>query len=186
MTITWMPATDACGNTVAPPPPLVVMVEAAPEAMIEPFTAPGSLSCAAAATLTAPPVSYTNSQSGTCSIAGTFVGTVGAHPGNCGGTITISYADATDACGRTITAPADVVVLVAAASAPTLTFLPSDVVLTSCDQTTGFPPLNLNYSNGETGDCENSGTITVTTDTCLLYTSPSPRDATLSRMPSSA
>ena len=29
-------------------------------------------------------------------------------------------------------------------------------------------------------------TRTVTVDTCLLYTSPSPRDATLSRMPSSA
>ena len=33
-----------------------------------------------------------------------------------------------------------------------------------------------------------TGTFTVTqlADTCLLYTSPSPRDATLSRMPSSA
>ena len=28
--------------------------------------------------------------------------------------------------------------------------------------------------------------LTITTDSCLLYTSPSPRDATLSRMPSSA
>ena len=32
-----------------------------------------------------------------------------------------------------------------------------------------------------------TATLTVSsTDTCLLYTSPSPRDATLSRMPSSA
>ena len=29
-------------------------------------------------------------------------------------------------------------------------------------------------------------TVPVVVDTCLLYTSPSPRDATLSRMPSSA
>ena len=28
--------------------------------------------------------------------------------------------------------------------------------------------------------------VTCSVDTCLLYTSPSPRDATLSRMPSSA
>ena len=32
----------------------------------------------------------------------------------------------------------------------------------------------------------NSGVRPVIVDTCLLYTSPSPRDATLSRMPSSA
>ena len=31
-----------------------------------------------------------------------------------------------------------------------------------------------------------SYTISIVSDTCLLYTSPSPRDATLSRMPSSA
>ena len=30
------------------------------------------------------------------------------------------------------------------------------------------------------------GAISSTVETCLLYTSPSPRDATLSRMPSSA
>ena len=33
---------------------------------------------------------------------------------------------------------------------------------------------------------ELSGLITYRDDSCLLYTSPSPRDATLSRMPSSA
>ena len=32
----------------------------------------------------------------------------------------------------------------------------------------------------------NSGLVLVNYKTCLLYTSPSPRDATLSRMPSSA
>ena len=30
------------------------------------------------------------------------------------------------------------------------------------------------------------GQLTITTDVCLLYTSPSPRDRTRSRMPSSA
>ena len=36
------------------------------------------------------------------------------------------------------------------------------------------------------GDCPFCGTSVVTSTGCLLYTSPSPRDATLSRMPSSA
>ena len=34
--------------------------------------------------------------------------------------------------------------------------------------------------------CWQAGAIAVPLNTCLLYTSPSPRDATLSRMPSSA
>ena len=32
----------------------------------------------------------------------------------------------------------------------------------------------------------NKPTVTINIEACLLYTSPSPRDATLSRMPSSA
>ena len=40
------------------------------------------------------------------------------------------------------------------------------------------------FGCAESVDCE--GTDTGEADTCLLYTSPSPRDATLSRMPSSA
>ena len=35
-------------------------------------------------------------------------------------------------------------------------------------------------------DIERERGITIKANTCLLYTSPSPRDATLSRMPSSA
>ena len=37
-----------------------------------------------------------------------------------------------------------------------------------------------------TGVDENNGTVTVRYKSCLLYTSPSPRDRTRSRMPSSA
>ena len=47
--------------------------------------------------------------------------------------------------------------------------------------------------NGTIVECEGTGSVTPNTvihmrgiKTCLLYTSPSPRDATLSRMPSSA
>ena len=35
-------------------------------------------------------------------------------------------------------------------------------------------------------DCEFQHLVHMSGDACLLYTSPSPRDATLSRMPSSA
>ena len=38
----------------------------------------------------------------------------------------------------------------------------------------------------DTADIGNDIQVFSTTETCLLYTSPSPRDATLSRMPSSA
>ena len=44
---------------------------------------------------------------------------------------------------------------------------------------------NFDYEANFNINCGFSGAINVTY-TCLLYTSPSPRDATLSRMPSSA
>ena len=44
------------------------------------------------------------------------------------------------------------------------------------------PTTEINESFTETGDLQESNNKT----NCLLYTSPSPRDATLSRMPSSA
>ena len=42
--------------------------------------------------------------------------------------------------------------------------------------------LSSSYSNGE----PTQGAVVRLLNACLLYTSPSPRDATLSRMPSSA
>ena len=47
-----------------------------------------------------------------------------------------------------------------------------------CQQLADFKPLRGVYGNIDGGD--------VRLKHCLLYTSPSPRDATLSRMPSSA
>ena len=41
-------------------------------------------------------------------------------------------------------------------------------------------------SHTDRPSCEFSATFPISYNTCLLYTSPSPRDATLSRMPSSA
>ena len=42
------------------------------------------------------------------------------------------------------------------------------------------------FDNGPTTTAASVGVVTSTTTTCLLYTSPSPRDGLLSRMPSSA
>ena len=54
----------------------------------------------------------------------------------------------------------------------------------------GLTPLHIAASKCQVGCVcaliENGADITVRDDLCLLYTSPSPRDATLSRMPSSA
>ena len=60
--------------------------------------------------------------------------------------------------------------------------------------TTSSPPFNLiATTNGYISELKvghkedvKQGQILVVTKSCLLYTSPSPRDATLSRMPSSA
>ena len=47
-------------------------------------------------------------------------------------------------------------------------------------------PQGTKVYNPATGRYEFKTDVTGRVDTCLLYTSPSPRDATLSRMPSSA
>ena len=51
--------------------------------------------------------------------------------------------------------------------------------------TTIFPEYDT-YSSGEHGYGGHSGSAIGALDTCLLYTSPSPRDQRGSRMPSSA
>ena len=50
--------------------------------------------------------------------------------------------------------------------------------------TTGTAPFVFDWSNGSSDTSLYN--LDAGTYTCLLYTSPSPRDATLSRMPSSA
>ena len=71
----------------------------------------------------------------------------------------------------------------------------ADPNLTLTDGTYTIPPidndlLNEHYiakkDNGFTFPYNGTYEYTVQEDDCLLYTSPSPRDATLSRMPSSA
>ena len=50
----------------------------------------------------------------------------------------------------------------------------------------GFSATGFAGEHCEKKDRDVAATSAVTTQACLLYTSPSPRDATLSRMPSSA
>ena len=63
-------------------------------------------------------------------------------------------------------------------------------------QATGIEDSNIDFTGNQAnvnafartrdGDAEAVGLDASSLDTCLLYTSPSPRDATLSRMPASA
>jgi len=140
---------------------ITITYPAATAPTAEAVTNPGPISCAVAGTLTAPAATYTNGLTGRCLISGSFVGTVGAHPGSCGGTITVSYADATDACGNTVTAPADVIITVDPASAPAFTGTLPAAMSVQC--VADVPAVSdLNYTNGETGDCEIAGMITST------------------------
>ena len=50
----------------------------------------------------------------------------------------------------------------------------------------GIRGVGANIELGKRGNTIESNSGNVILKTCLLYTSPSPRDATLSRMPSSA
>ena len=59
----------------------------------------------------------------------------------------------------------------------------NDFLLATAIQNTNIDQVTLNgFVTGELFDIPGGGTV----QACLLYTSPSPRDATLSRMPSSA
>ena len=56
----------------------------------------------------------------------------------------------------------------------------------SIDAIVTSPPYNLNIKYGKYSDDKPRQEYLDWLVSCLLYTSPSPRDATLSRMPSSA
>ena len=54
------------------------------------------------------------------------------------------------------------------------------------NQPVTFTNKTLDFASGTGNVISNVPTSALQYNTCLLYTSPSPRDATLSRMPSSA
>ena len=69
-------------------------------------------------------------------------------------------------------------------TASTITGLATNGDITLTPNGTGKVAVSSNME--VTGNLTVNGTTTTIDSTCLLYTSPSPRDATLSRMPSSA
>ena len=159
ITETWtIPSATNCGRgDIVHTRAITVSPATAPTAAA--VTNPGPLSCPAAeAFTTAPEATYTNGLTGDCEISGSFVGTVTGHPGACGGTITVSYTDAIDACGNTVTAPADVVITVNPMMAPSFTALPMDMAVQCIAD---IPAVSsLSFTNNATGSCEISGMVT--------------------------
>ena len=163
-------------------------------------TLPSEISCEEAAAYVAPDATYSNGETGTCAIEGTVAGVKSDNFTICGGTITITYTvDPGDNCERdAVVASQDILVLPAPNPTIDVPSLPSEL---TCEEAAAFVAPDASFSNAaiaavclisgvtegvvtnEFDQC--GGSITITW-TCLLYTSPSPRDATLSRMPSSA
>ena len=177
ITVTYS-GTDVCGRILSIPP-IIINVEEAPLPTISTPSLPTSISCVNASSFSAPIANYSNSLSGSCELLGTINPTVNNNWDKCGGTITVTYSGQDD-CGRNISIP-DIIINVDEAPLPTIT-TPSLPTSLSCVNASSFSAPIANYSNSLSGSCELIGTI----NPCLLYTSPSPRDATLSRMPSSA
>ena len=168
-------------------------VTPAAEPVIDIPTLPTQLTCDEAATYVAPDASFSNGQTGACTIAGTVSGARSDNFTICGGTITITYTvDPGDNCGRAaVVASQDILVLPAPSPTIDVPTLPGEL---TCEEAATFSAPSASFSNGASTDvCLIDGNVdgTVTSDFdqcggCLLYTSPSPRDRTRSRMPSSA
>ena len=188
-----MPSEDNCDRP-AVVESIIIDVAPAPEPVIE-VPAIADLTCAEAASFVAPAATFSNGETGACEISGTVEGVVESNFTQCGGTITITYTvDPVDNCDR----PAIVdQITIDVAPAPDPVIAVPELSDLSCGGADGFVAPDATFSNGETGVCEISGVVTPTIENnfdecggtitiCLLYTSPSPRDRTRSRMPSSA
>ena len=104
-----------------------------------------------------PPIDldYTNNDMGGCLIEGTITPVVNGVAGICGTTITYEW-DFTDPCGNNINHVQTITI--EPANEPAFTGAPADVVIT-CD-TPMPPPIDLDYSNNDSGICLIEGTIT--------------------------
>ena len=148
-----------------------------------------TISCEEATTFTPGPATF----SGACNNSGTLAGQIQTPFAGCtSGSLTVLYSG-TDNCGNPLSQLCTVNVT---GAGPATVQCP--VATISCEEAPTFTPGPATFS----GSCNNTGTLagqiqtpfagctsgslTVLYSGCLLYTSPSPRDATLSRMPSSA
>ena len=174
ITITWTVEPESNCDRPAVVASEVIEVLPAPDPVID-VPVLNDLSCGEADAFVAPDATFTNGETGTCEISGVVTPTIENNFDECGGTITITYSAPTGCDNNSI----EEVVTINVAPAPEPVITIPVITDVSCDEALTFVAPAATFSNGETGACEISGT-------CLLYTSPSPRDATLSRMPSSA
>jgi sarcosine oxidase delta subunit len=153
VTETWS-ATDACGRTIASVSRTITVSPAALPTM----TAPANTTVACGSIPAPITISYTNGLSGGCLINGTSnLSTQTAAPGACGGVVTETWT-ATDACGRAL-APVSRTITVSPAAVPTFSAPPANATV-SCGVI--ILPSALSYSNGGSGNCLISGSITST------------------------
>ncbi|MCB0654722.1 MAG: gliding motility-associated C-terminal domain-containing protein [Saprospiraceae bacterium] len=192
---TW----DECGGTLTvtyPAPTLPacftlpdvtvsVTVNPAPAPVWDPAPALGPITCAEAnsGTFTIPPLAYSNGESGSCDVTGTVNGTITSSTfDECGGSVVVTYAaPSLPAC---FTLPdITVSVVVDPAPAPVWDPAPSIGPVTCAEANSGsFTIPDLAYTNGESGSCDVSGTVSgsitsSTWDECggtLTITYPAP------------
>ena len=158
-TVVTFTATDASGNTTTSTFQVTITDDEAPSISGMPANITQTNdagNCSAAVTWTAP------TAADNCAV-NTF--TSDAAPGDTFpvGTTTVTYT-ATDGSGNTTTASFNVTVT--DDEAPSISGMPANIT--------------------QTNDAGNCSAAVTWTEPCLLYTSPSPRDGLLSRMPSSA
>ncbi|MGK0315550.1 MAG: gliding motility-associated-like protein [Saprospiraceae bacterium] len=144
--------TDPCGAianyfqviTVSPPPAALP---------VNPPPANITLECDEVPT-TFPDLVFDNGQIGDCSIMGIAEPEVMGDPGTCGGPITVIWVY-TDACFTPYTYVQNIII--SPATTPEFENPPADMTISCLETLPTFP--DLNYSNGETGACELSGSI---------------------------
>src|SRR5439155_255248 len=152
ITETWT-ATDACGRALAPVTRTITVSPAPPPVFTTP---PTDVTVACDAIPAIPTVSYTNSASGSCLIAGTVTATRTGTVTGCGGTLTDSWTF-TDACARVISGSRTITVT--PATLPTMT-APAAITI-ACGATPASS--TLTYTNGLTGSCLITGTSNTST-----------------------
>jgi len=152
VTYTWE-FTDACGNFISYTQEITVDPVPEPDWVDPP--ANETLTCDDLPLPTPPDLEYTNGESGDCEISGTVTPTVDGTVDFCGGSVTYTW-DFTDVCGNSISHSQTITV--EPVTEPDWVDPPANMTLTCDDLPLPAPP-DLEYTNGETGDCEISGTV---------------------------
>ena len=144
----------------------VITVDPAPIPVITIPELADSFTCEEAVALVVPDATYSNGAADeVCLIAGEVMGVITEEFDECGGSFTITWTVESGCDESSVIESVTIPVTPAALPEITIPTLPSEL---TCDEAAAYIAPDASYSN------------------CLLYTSPSPRDRTRSRMPSSA